>query len=114
MEQHKNTLGWLHNHEAEIVQNDVVDDYIESTSKRYEIMLATYSTFSMLYVPARMTYANNRFYINKKQYLVKKIKPKFYELTLAPMNNTGFNVHARFLTKSDFLQCTEVMTTDQS
>ena len=112
MEQHKNTLDWLHNHEAEIVQNDVVDDYIESTAKRYEIMLATYSTF--LYIPARMTYANNRFYINKKQYLIKKIKTKLYELTLTPMNGTRFNVHARFLSKSDFLQCTEAMITDQA
>ncbi|AHA55650.1 hypothetical protein EhV049 [Emiliania huxleyi virus 86] len=102
MEQHKNTLDWLHNNEAEIVQNDVIDDHIESNTRRYDIMLATYSTFSMLYVPARMTYANNRFYINKKEYIVKKIKPKYYEIVLMPLNNSRFCVHARFLNKRIF------------
>ncbi len=35
MKQHKNTLDWLHNNEAEIVQNDVIDDHIESNTRRY-------------------------------------------------------------------------------
>ena len=114
MEQHKNTLDWLHNNEAEIVQNDVIDDHIESNTRRYDIILLTHSTFSMLYVPARMTYANNRFYINKKEYIVKKIKPKYYEFVLMPLNNSGFCVHARFLNNKEFLECTHSMTDTQS
>jgi len=117
MEQHKKTLDWLHNNEAEIVQNDVVDDHIESNTRLYDIMFATYSTFSMLYVPARMTYANNRFYINRKEYIVKKIKPKYYEIVLMPLNNGRFCVHARFLYQQDFIECTHSMTStigDQS
>mgnify|MGYP006077845305 FL=1 len=114
MEQHKNTLDWLHNNEAEIIQNDVIDDHIESNTRRYDIMLSTHITFLMLYVPARMTYANNRFYINKKEYIVKKFKPKYYEIVLMPLNNGGFCVHARFLNKKEFLECTSSMTDTQS
>ena len=72
----KKNLSWLHYIEAEKAQEDEINEQLLSASRVFDVSIITKTFFGGIPIPTRIVFAENRYYHNKKEYILEKTKPE--------------------------------------
>ena len=99
------TISWLHYNEAKKAQEDEINEQLLCVSRVFDVSILKRTFVGGFPTPTRIVFADNRYYHNKKEYILEKTKPELLEVKLVALTNDNEKIKIRFNLQKDYDYC---------